>query len=181
MKEKNHLWGRGNHRQAEFWFLENFKNFLPRFMWEQGSGKIRRIETHGQYPRSVQHSPQVLPVSQSLWTKNPRPGTTLKLLIWVTQRNHRNNHIETTALRTTPRQLRGMAGQWLWRWEETLILLPEWTNHLLSSLRYIFSLSPSSSHIRQFPTPRIPDVPVCRLSPKSWSDFSTDMVWNLKI
>lgn len=35
--------------------------------------------------------------------------------------NHRYNHIETTPLRTIPAQLRGMAGQWLWSWEETLI------------------------------------------------------------
>lgn len=122
--EKKNPWAREN--GIRWIFLWKFKilHFLPHFMWEQGSGKMRRAHVRAML-YSVRHSSQALPVSSSLWTEYPKPGSTLKVLIWETQKNHRNNHRETTKLKTTPNQLRGRAGQWLWSREETLILFPE--------------------------------------------------------
>ena len=94
-RKKNQLYGRKKQisRQIFHWTFQNLL-FLSHFMWEQGSGKIRKTRYMGT-AHTLYNIHHGFFQYFSLWTKKIS-NRTLKLLTWVTQRNHGNNYIETT-------------------------------------------------------------------------------------
>ena len=93
--------------ESDGFFFENLKFSIFSLILCENKGAARWGELMYEPCHTLRHSSQALPVSSSLWTKYPKPGSTLKVLIWETQKNHRNNRRETTKLKTTPNQLRG--------------------------------------------------------------------------